>query len=126
MSEAVRTLRMRSWGLLEQLLAFYADGSDAAIAGATKLTLGHDRGNRRVVRWARATHGHPRPQRRSGALGCRCISAALALSWMLEDFDQRWAAAFAKAKAELLVAQVAARATEIAEALPAEGPKAED
>ena len=41
-----------------------------------------------------------------------------------EDFDQCWAAAFAKAKAELLVAQVAARATEIAEALPAE-PKAE-
>ena len=122
MSEAVRVAN-EELGPVAQLLAFYADGSDAAIAGATKLTLGmiaetaewfDGRGDPRAPEAAEKVRGAwINHIRRAGA------------ELDAEDFDQRWAAAFAKARVELAVVRGAEIAEQLAEADAEAEPKAE-
>jgi hypothetical protein len=100
MTEAARSARAEL-GPATQLVALYADGSDAAIAGAQKLTLEMIA---ETAGWLADGVGHPRgPDQVRGGWINHLRRAGAELD--AEDFDRRWAAAFAKAQQDAILAE---------------------
>src|ERR1700722_19020569 len=82
-------------GPVAQLLAHYAEGSDAAIAAATKLTLGMIA---ETATWFDGL-GDPRAAEKVRQAWIGLVRKGIG-GEEAEAFDQRWAVAFEKARAE--------------------------
>ena len=100
MSEAVR-VASEELGPAEQLVALYTDGSDVAVAGAQKLTLGMIA---ETAEWFDGK-GDPRAPEAAEKVRAGWINHIRRAGAELdaEDFDRRWSAAFALANREAIL-----------------------